>query len=119
MNRGSHGKPGARTDIWVETFSDDYPKKISLCIEVKGSWNPEIKDALNNQLIGKYMDNGAADAGIFLVGWFKAKNCSRPIDHNLGKTIEEAHAFLRQQEEDAVKKGHLVKCVVVDCEYRK
>ncbi|MDD6337317.1 MAG: hypothetical protein PUC15_02905 [Lentisphaeria bacterium] len=119
LNRGSHGKPGARTDIWVETFSDDYPKKISLCIEVKGSWNPEIKDALNNQLIGKYMDNGAADAGIFLVGWFKAKNCSRPIDHSLGETIEEAQAFLRHQEEVAVKKGHLVKCVVIDCEYRK
>ena len=119
LNRGSHGKPGARTDIWIETFSDDHPKKISLCIEVKGSWNTEIQDALNTQLIEKYMDNGAADAGIFLVGWFKAKDCSKPIQHCLGKTIEDAQMFLRQQEEYAVKNGHLVKCIVIDCEYRK
>ena len=63
------GAAGNRTDIWIdcETVCQE---KVSLCIEVKCSWNREAKTALAEQLVAKYMSPGRADAGILLLAWF-------------------------------------------------
>lgn len=63
------GTAGTRTDIWIdcETVCQE---KVSLCIEVKCSWNQEAKTAISDQLVGRYMSDGRADAGILLLAWF-------------------------------------------------
>jgi hypothetical protein len=63
------GDAGARTDIWLdcETICQE---KVSLCIEVKCSWNRSAKTAISDQLVGRYMTAGRADAGILLLAWF-------------------------------------------------
>jgi len=63
------GETGTRTDIWIdcETVCQE---KVSLCIEAKCSWNREAKTAIADQLVGRYMSAGRADAGILLLAWF-------------------------------------------------
>jgi len=63
------GEAGTRTDIWIdcETVCQ---KNVSLCIEVKCSWNKKAKTAISEQLVGRYMSDGRADAGILLLAWY-------------------------------------------------
>ncbi len=118
LNRGRNGEAGARTDIWIDSFTYITKQKISLCIEVKGSWNPSAKSAMNDQLIAKYMDNDGADAGILLIGWFQSVKCHQTgniwhDDRNLAK-LE-----IEKQEQEANKNKRLVRGIVIDCDYKK
>lgn len=112
LNRGRKGKKGSRTDIWIDAFADNMPKHLRLCIEVKGSWNPEVKTAYQTQLVEKYMDVGGADAGIFLVGWFESEREEKKtcIDKkvNIAKLLEGQWQYL-------VGEGYKVKHLIVDC----
>lgn len=66
---------GDRTDILIEstlttrakTFQ---PRRIALVVEVKGSWNPDLMTAQETQLVGRYLPEANADAGLYVVGWF-------------------------------------------------
>jgi hypothetical protein len=99
---------GSKTDLWVQAITANGKDTITLCVEVKGSWNPEAKTALNNQLIGKYMRE-KAKAGILLLGWFE------PNEGNIWKDIETARKELEQQVNKARKNHHLVSAIVIDC----
>ena len=115
LNRGSKGKEGAITDIWIDAFSSGSSQHLRLCIEVKGSWNKSAKTALKEQLIDKYMHNGGAEAGILLVGWFQSQKC--PVK-NAWKNDASAKADLASQVSEARKHYPFVDAVVIDCEYR-
>ena len=45
LNRGRFGDAGSRTDIWITALSPN-DQKITLCIEVKGSWNRSTPNAM-------------------------------------------------------------------------
>ncbi len=105
---------GARTDIWITAFSQTDNAKINLCIEVKGSWNGECKTAFKNQLCGKYMADGGADAGIFLVGWFEQRSDK---NRNSWSTKEAAQIELNTQEAQLRENGCCVRGIVIDCSY--
>ncbi len=115
LNRGLFNRPGSITDIWINASSVK-SSKLSLCIEVKGSWNPEAKDSFNSQLIDKYMKEGGAAAGIYLVGWFQSKKC--PVK-NVWSTRQQMLRFLKSQSAIARKKDILVESTIINCEYRK
>ena len=112
LNRGRKGRPGARTDIWINALADNQSIPIGLCIEVKGSWNPEVKTAYKAQLVEKYMDNGGAQSGIFLVGWFESKRELKKTSIGVKKDIAR---LLATQERQLVKCGHKVKHIILDC----
>ena len=115
LNRGRNGESGSRTDIWIEALSTS--TKLSLCIEVKGSWNISARTAMNDQLIAKYMDNNGADAGILLIGWFQSKHC--PQKGNIwNNDRNKAREEIKIQEENAIKSGKLIKGIVIDCDYK-
>jgi hypothetical protein len=106
------GEAGTRTDIWIdcETVCQN---KVSLCIEVKCSWNRDAKTAIAGQLIGKYMSPGRADAGILLLAWFHCaawKTGGRAV----WASPEEARADLERQVE-AAKIGKPLAVFVLDC----
>ncbi len=63
------GETGARTDIWIDCATV-CQETVSLCIEVKCSWNQSAKTAIADQLVSRYMSAGRADAGILLLAWF-------------------------------------------------
>lgn len=115
LNRGLKEKEGARTDIWLDAFSSDSSRHWKLCIEVKGSWNRTARTALKTQLIDKYMHNGGADAGIFLVGWFQSEHFKVS---KAWKSELSAKEHLESQVVEAQKQYPLVKAVVINCEYR-
>lgn len=112
LNRGRKGRRGARTDIWIDAFEDETSEPLRLCIEVKGSWNYEIKTAFESQLVDKYMDKGGADAGVFLVGWFESKRefAKTRIDKK-GKIAK----LLSSQGDELRRKGYKVEHVILDC----
>jgi len=113
LNNGIDGEPGSQTDIWINAFSHIPNEKLSLCIEVKGSWNQECLTSMDNQLIRKYMGAGGAAAGIFLVGWFQSK--TKPVRNVFENNRTAAEDELRQQEKSAAAKGYLVRSVIIDC----
>ena len=113
LNRGRHGEPGARTDIWIDAIDVASKSRLSLCIEVKGSWNSSAKTAIKNQLVHKYMGNGGADAGILALGWFDAPSPYKA--KNQWKSMELAEMGLNSQAEDARSQGYRVYSMVLDC----
>lgn len=116
LNRGRNGEAGARTDIWIDALIKEKSEKISLCIEVKGSWNPSARTAMKEQLVDKYMGNGGADVGILLVGWFQSHKV--PQENIWGDNRDMARAELEQQAAKLTQSGYLIKSIVIDCEYR-
>ena len=114
LNRGRQGEPGSRTDIWIEVIDGAHANKLALCIEVKGSWNRSAKDALENQLIRKYMGDGGADAGILVLGWFDAE--PPYVSRNVWNTMEQAHVELMEQAAGARSRGFEISSVVLDCQ---
>ena len=115
LNRGRHGEPGARTDLWVETVDGAGENKLTLCIEVKGSWNRTAKTAIENQLSHKYMGAGGADAGILALGWFDA-----PVPNNVKnqwKTMAQAKRDLDSQVKEVRARGNIVSSKVLDCSW--
>ena len=114
LNNGIKGAKGSQTDIWINAFSHNGSKNLTLCIEVKGSWNRETHTAMNKQLIGKYMGAGGAAAGILLVGWFQSQ--SNPVQNVCKNNRLELETMLMQQEGLAIAAGHLVKSIVIDCQ---
>lgn len=113
LNRGRHGESGARTDLWIETIDVAKEDKLTLCIEVKGSWNKTAKTAIEKQLVHKYMGDGGADAGILALGWFDA-----PVPNNVRNqwgTMGQAKIDLDGQAEKARTRGAMVSSIVLDC----
>lgn len=114
LNCGRKGQTGSRTDIWVNASANEMAMPLSLCIEVKGSWNREVKTAYKTQLVDKYMDDGGANAGIFLVGWFESEQEEKKTCIGKKENIEK---LLAVQEQELVGQGHKVKHLIVDCSY--
>lgn len=76
IKRKSHkdGQSGSRVDLWIEAFNTNNKETLTLCIEVKGSWNISSKNAIEQQLLKKYLSGGTATSGILLLGWFFSPN---------------------------------------------
>jgi hypothetical protein len=62
---------GARTDIHIQATDprDSASEPLTVIIEVKGCWNPEIRTGISRQLV-PYLQPHPGWAGIFLVGYF-------------------------------------------------
>jgi hypothetical protein len=72
--RRGNGAPGERTDIHVDAIrkhplNDGYDK-ITVIIETKGCWNPELETAMKTQLLERYLKDNSCRFGLYLVGWF-------------------------------------------------
>jgi hypothetical protein len=64
-------REGQFVDIYVSAVTaDSKHRELSLIIEVKGCWNPELKTALKTQLEQRYLKGNQSPLGIYLVVWF-------------------------------------------------
>jgi len=76
--RRGKGAAGEQTDIHVDAITQDVSGKgydcITVIIEVKGCWNPGLQNAMETQLLDRYLKNNQCDHGLYLVGWF---NCDQ------------------------------------------
>jgi hypothetical protein len=94
-------------DIHVEAITSDRANRsVSLEIEVKGCWHPDLKTALNTQLAQRYLHENRSPFGIFLVVWFlcekwhdqdtrKAQVATSSLDLSRSIFHDQAHLVLR------------------------
>ena len=73
IRKGEGRGRGERTDLLVEAAvpESDQRSTISVIIETKGCWNPELNTAMRDQLVDRYLNaNDRCKHGLYLVGWF-------------------------------------------------
>ena len=72
-----------RTDIHIDAITslDGYTDPVSIIIEVKGCWNrKELSTSMEDQLVGRYLQNNTCQHGIYLVGSIATNGMMRIID---------------------------------------
>ena len=78
VNREVRVHRGERTDIHVDAVIDSgTPDVVTVIIEVKGCWNPELLTAMKKQLVDQYLTDNRCRHGIYLVFWFDCESWDR------------------------------------------
>jgi hypothetical protein len=74
---GAGGNPGERTDIQVDAVGVDAGTgrvtTVTVIIEVKGSWHPDVRTAMVTQLRDRYLADNHCSHGLYLVGWYRCQ----------------------------------------------
>ena len=93
--------------------------KVEVVIEVKGSWHQEIKESMQDQLLGRYMRPRAYNYGLYLVGWFRSPYWD-PSDNRKGKnnrkfpTLNDLKIFLENQAVELSKEEFMIESKIID-----
>lgn len=112
---------GERTDIHVDAVLPDNNKyeKITVIIEVKGNWHPELLQAMQDQLSNRYLKEGKTLYGLYLVAWFDSDKWD-PNDPRKRKSskhdITEVKGVLQEQAE-SLSTNKLIKQYVMNVTY--
>jgi len=82
IRQGAGSGTGEDTDIHVDAVvpnsADSKTEIISIIVETKGCWNPDLKSQMETQLVNRYLkDNDVAHGGLYLVGWYNCKQWDR------------------------------------------
>jgi hypothetical protein len=121
VNREVRIHRGERTDIHVDAVTggnDTGPVDIiTVIIEVKGSWNPDLSHAMKSQLVEGYLQDNHCQQGIYVVGWFESQlwdDADWRKAKNPKCTIAEAKAQFDAQASELSKGPTLVKALILD-----
>jgi predicted NACHT family NTPase len=125
IRNGAGGASGERTDIHVDAVSPGGPcgvyDKVSVIIEAKGSWHPELETAMTTQLVERYLKDNQCQHGLYLVGWF---NCPQwdPDDSRRKQApkydIEEAQKRFEAQAGEISKGAVRIKACIINAAFR-
>ncbi len=125
IRRGEGSGTGEQTDIHVTAVvpgvtEGDY-EPIRVIIEAKGCWNPDLRTAMKDQLIDRYLKDSDCRHGIYLVGWYDCDQWDGE-DYRRGNvpkwTLEKARIFF-DGEASSLSSGDLtVKTVVMNTSLR-
>jgi hypothetical protein len=72
VRRTSSSGIGERIDLLADATPDGSvlgATRVSVPIEVKGAWNPELSTAMKQQLVGRYMRDLGVNDGVYVVLW--------------------------------------------------
>lgn len=90
LRRGTGQGDGERTDIRVDAVirseSGDASDVISVIVETKGCWNRDLRTALGEQLVGRYLKDTKCRHGLYLVGWFLCEGWDGGNDRRMSQT---------------------------------
>ena len=115
---------GMRTDLLVTAIAAETEKDAAeldtVVVEVKGCWNPRVKEDLEEQLVEKYLIKHAWKFGIYVVGWFICDKWQDGKNFLSSTTLEAAKRELAQLAEDASKRHSELTLAgqVLDCRFR-
>ena len=125
IRSGTGGASGERTDIHVDAVSPGGPggayDKVSVIIEAKGCWHPELETAMRTQLVDRYLKETLCQHGLYLVGWF---NCPQwdPEDSRRKQApkydIEEARKRFEAQAAELSRGAVRIKACVINAALR-
>jgi hypothetical protein len=94
---------------------------VRAIIETKGCWNRDLRTAMGEQLVGRYLKDNECQHGLYLVGWFL---CDRwdGTDRRKGQTpkmaIGEMQEELDRQSASLSRDGVNVRAVVLNTALR-
>jgi len=113
------GVPGQRTDVHVSATSSggSAVRTVSVIIEVKACWNPEVLVAMKTQLRDRYLRDNAIRTGLYVVGWYASPvwDTSDSRRQRCGiLRLDDLRLELEQQAND-LSAPVLLKSLVVDC----
>ncbi|MBI2300207.1 MAG: hypothetical protein HYU66_14890 [Armatimonadetes bacterium] len=104
-----------QTDIVVKHRAPGEPEH-QVVIEVKGSWNDELRTAMGTQLVGKYMPEAECGCGLYVCLWFPVGQWDGPGGRPRAEygDIEAAHADLDRQANDLSTGGRRLRALVLN-----
>ncbi len=116
---------GERIDLLVDAVPVGEPGTglLTLPVEVKGAWNPELRTAMRDQLVRRYMLDTGANDGTYLVAWPDLESWTdgtdgrRPVLESLNR--QEVEAQLAAQASELARDGVQVSVVHLDVAYRR
>ncbi|MHA7630473.1 NACHT domain-containing protein [Corallococcus sp. M7] len=117
-------RPGQRTDLLIQAFAsgpDGREAPISVIIEVKGCWNPDLWTAMREQLVDRYLAENACQHGIYLVGWYACAQWDETRAHPTeGRAIpqDRARQWLQEQATELSRGNVQVRSFVLDAAFR-
>lgn len=108
-----------RVDAQTKRPGRDGDEKVSVMIEVKGSWHRDVRKAMKKQLVDQYLKGPGNRAGIYLVGWFA---CERWTNTGTARrrqafrwgTIETLRQQLEEQAAELTTETRRIRAVVLD-----
>lgn len=120
VNREVQPRRGSRTDITLNATTPSATENfrpLTLVIEVKGCWHPDVKSAMHTQLVEGYLRPNGLQAGIFVVGWFVCDRWKESTNKTGCRTIEEADTFFGAEASryDGSNEAEKVVAAILDC----
>ncbi|MEC0239751.1 hypothetical protein P4H66_07755 [Paenibacillus dokdonensis] len=120
IRRSTGSLPGERTDIHVNAIlpgrSGGTSEVITVIIEVKGNWHRELFQAMETQLVNRYLQEDKCKYGLYLIGWFESlrwdKNDRRSSIPSCG--LQATKDRLEDQARNLSKKGRHVRSFVMN-----
>jgi hypothetical protein len=108
IRRGEGDAKGERTDIHVDAVASGPTLSqrdiVSITVEVKGTWNQDLKTALVTQLKDEYLADTICCHGIYLVGWYDCPQWDKSDWRHTKSpkwSMEQAQTFFATQASDA------------------
>jgi hypothetical protein len=114
-----------RVDILVEMAVKNEElevyDRIAVIVEVKGCWNSDLNNAMQTQLVDRYLKENSCQFGLYLIAWF---NCSKWDDSDTRKdkspkiSLEQAREKFSKQAGSLSQVGVNVKSFVINASLR-
>lgn len=125
VNREVEIRRGERTDIYIDAVMQNQCKEvydsITVIIEVKGCWHPDLNHAMKTQLMDRYLKDNRCQYGLYLVGWF---NCVQWEDNDYRKkrsqniSVDEARKQFDKQATELSQQCTRIKTFVINTALR-
>lgn len=113
---------GQRVDIHVDavTQTNAIPSRLRVIIEVKGCWNNDLHDAMEIQLVDRYLQEAQGRAGVYLVVRFDCAQSGSRRRCRACRTQEEAELRqeLEAQAEALSREDRFLRTIVLDASLR-
>ena len=120
VNREVQIHRGERTDLHVDAIvpheSESY-RVVSVIIEVKGCWNQGLSQAMETQLVDRYLKDNSCQYGLYLVGWFNCDSWDNEDGRNARApsiSLDQARDKFEAQAASLSQNGKQLKSFVMD-----
>jgi hypothetical protein len=110
---------GQRTDLDVTVAPHGArAQRVRVVVEVKCSWNPDVLEAMRDQLVDRYLKQNGLRTGIYVVGFFDSAlwtHASRRVQKRLVGSRQQLRTTLTDQAVALQAQGFDVESRVIDC----
>jgi hypothetical protein len=114
-----------KTDIHVTAVTrskrSEALDQTKVIIEVKGCWHREVKTAMKDQLLDRYLADNDGRHGLYVVGWFSLDSWSESDKRRKQVRFpnrESLEACMAKQAQALSNNGHLIQASVMDFSVR-